>query len=482
MLKTLRLITTFLVSLSCVPAFSQAAKDSAPFDPAPWLEDFQQLQSEMSSHYAGLEFAITERKMDLPALRIQTEAKLRAAKDDQESRRIIEKFLASFGDGHLNVHWKSSAATTKSLEPANLCTRLGYISFLKPGLDFSNFSNFTPLNHSDGTFFSGGLLHLANDKTVGVIRIGLFSEHTYPELCEQVTKTLHLSNTDKCDDACSDKVEFAVADLLTAAVSRRASELKSAGATSLLIDITRNGGGSDWVEPAMRTLSPVPLASARLAFLKHPHWTQNLQDELKDVEADIRNGKEPKPLLAEAENKLQDAIAATKQPCSLADIWQTGKFSCSMLVRNMLYASGVLDYAKPGSYGALQSKTTLFYPLGYTYTEGTNHLPLYVLVDGGTGSAAEYFASLLQDNHAAVILGESTVGAGCGYTNGGIPTTLKNSQAELQMPDCIRFRADGSNEVNGVMPDVSVPWFRQASDYQRAVKLIPVLEKLTASQ
>ncbi len=31
---------------------------------------------------------------------------------------------------------------------------------------------------------------------------------------------------------------------------------------------------------------------------------------------------------------------------------------------------------------------------------------------------------------------------------------MKNSGATLELPDCVRFRADGSNEVAGVIPDV----------------------------
>jgi C-terminal processing protease CtpA/Prc len=80
-----------------------------------------------------------------------------------------------------------------------------------------------------------------------------------------------------------------------------------------------------------------------------------------------------------------------------------------------------------------------------------------VLVNQETWSAAEEFAAILQDNNAAVVLGTRTGGAGCGYTHGGTPTKLKNSGAVLKLPDCVRFRADGSNEVRGIIPDEVVP-------------------------
>jgi C-terminal processing protease CtpA/Prc len=52
------------------------------------------------------------------------------------------------------------------------------------------------------------------------------------------------------------------------------------------------------------------------------------------------------------------------------------------------------------------------------YSESVHRPPLYVLVDRNTWSVAEYFAAILQDAHAAVVVGEASGGAGCGYTEG----------------------------------------------------------------
>jgi len=79
----------------------------------------------------------------------------------------------------------------------------------------------------------------------------------------------------------------------------------------------------------------------------------------------------------------------------------------------------VTAYAQPGSFTELASKGALFNPLVYSYTESSARLPLYVVVDAHTWSSAEYFPFLLQDNHAATILGEVTGGAGCGFTKRG---------------------------------------------------------------
>jgi C-terminal processing protease CtpA/Prc len=81
-----------------------------------------------------------------------------------------------------------------------------------------------------------------------------------------------------------------------------------------------------------------------------------------------------------------------------------------------------------------------------------------VLTDQETWSAAEQFAALLQDNRAALIVGARTGGSGCGHSWGGTPTRLPNSGATLTLPDCARLRADGSNEVSGVVPDHLLAW------------------------
>jgi hypothetical protein len=186
-------------------------------------------------------------------------------------------------------------------------------------------------------------------------------------------------------------------------------------------------------------------------------------------------------VLQEARNRLLRGIAETKERCDRSSLWTTGKINCSLLIKDVLYTGGLLPYAKSGSFPTLESRSSLFDPLRYSYTEGGNTLPLFVVVDRETWSAAEYFAAILQDNHAAVIVGEVTGGAGCGYTNGGIPTTLKYSHAQVKMPDCVRLRKDGSNEVNGVVPDILLPWTDHDTPYSKVTKLVDRLKPLLIS-
>jgi hypothetical protein len=477
-------------ALASTPVQAQANASGrcakAGFDPRPWLEDFDQLAAEMTAHYSGLEFAVQVRHMDLPSLRRETAAKLSQSCDDAEARQVVKKFLDSFGDGHLEVDWPASAAPkveSKQAESESLCARLGYEKrVFKVGVDFSQLPQFGTVGVEEAGWFPGGILRLRDDTKLGVIRIAIFSEHWFPDACEQAVRQMNLADSTKCDEKCENTIEREAGNQLTAAIVRRSAQLQAAGASAILIDITHNGGGSNWVEGPPRVLSRVPLRESRFAFIKHEHWTKQLKDQLADVESDLKNGTGPKDVLQDAAARLRAGIARTQEPCDRSRVWTDGTLPCSLLVTDVLSNGGILPYAEPRSFASLESKTTLFHPLRYAYTESSERLPLYVAVDGDTWSAAEYFAAVLQDNGAATIVGEVTGGAGCGYTNGGIPTTLKNSHAAVKMPDCVRLRKDGSNEVSGITPDVLVPWSKHDSSYLRAEKLFQSLLSAVAPQ
>jgi C-terminal processing protease CtpA/Prc len=161
-------------------------------------------------------------------------------------------------------------------------------------------------------------------------------------------------------------------------------------------------------------------------------------------------------------------------------LWEAKKPDCSLLVSTpQLHSTGVMAYAKPGSLpDSVMSRGALFFASHYRYREGVNKLPLFVLTDGGTASAAELFAAMLRDNDAARLLGTSTLGSGCGHTNGGIDATLKNSGAKLELPDCARLRADGSNEVMGIVPDMLIAWRYRDSAFQKATKTAKALDAI----
>jgi hypothetical protein len=457
-----------------------------------WLEDFAQLKREMSDHYANLEWAIEQRGLDLKQLSERTETRLRQARTDTEARAAIESFLGEFGDGHLYIEWARNVGDTPAQHADSgptkqppLCERLGYRSQdVSPKLVFSRLNSFREVKTEDSRYFPSGVLSLPGGKNVGVIRIHLFSEYTFPELCEKAASEAGLTSESNCDAECDDRIERASANLLTAALARQIMALKRSKIHVLLVDITGNGGGTNWVEPAARTLTAKPLRSPRQAFIRHEHWTRQLSARLAAVEADaLQASSTHRDVLLRAAESLRQAMRETQQPCARESIWENRKPGCSLVATAPpLYPQSVLPYAKPGSLPNTPSSRYIFYPSRYAYGEGIYTGRLLVLVDRGTASSAEYFTAMLRDNRAATVIGEPTVGAGCGYTNRGIPTVLKNSGARVKIPDCVRVRADGSNEVDGITPDTLIPWRRNDSPYQRVKRVFDVLSQTSGAE
>lgn len=142
--------------------------------------------------------------------------------------------------------------------------------------------------------------------------------------------------------------------------------------------------------------------------------------------------------------------------------------SCSGTVRGPFYAGGLVDRAvvAHSEDSELISATSR-----YSFTPGLWSRPVAFLVDGNTASSAELLAAMLQDARRALVIGSPTFGAGCGWMLHPQPTILPRSGGILQMPDCSRFRADGRNEVEGITPDVLIPFRRYDTPKQRVMRL-----------
>src|SRR5579885_813381 len=449
---------------------------STSYNAAAWLDDLAHLRSAMDAHYANLEWVARVRHTDLKAITDAAAHAIATAADDTAARTAIEDFLNAMGDGHLEIDWPES---DQQSTPAGLCARLGFRARkLSAGLAFQNLRSFENVASPAQRYFPVGTLRLPDGSRVGTIRIGVFSSKWYPELCDAAIARLHLSQDAPCVDDCSDIVERTAEDLLTEKLTASIQALERIpNLRAIAVDLTRNGGGTDWVEPAMREFSGVHLEAPVMGFVKHPHWQEEFARRIAAVDTALprATGAYRATLLKAKLVYMQLAVAA-KQHCDQSPLWRGEVPNCSIVGSGAMYVTGALPYAPPGVYAAGDPVTPyLFLPDVYRYREGVYRGPLYVIVDENTASAAERFPAVLQDNRAARVVGAPTYGAGCGFTNGGIPTTLPHSGASVMMPDCVQYRKDGTNAVAGVTPDILVPWHATDNAYLRALRAYETL-------
>jgi len=471
---------TRVLAIAAAAATLAGARPALAFDREAWRRDFAQLKTELAAAYANLDWAREARRMDLAAHAARTQALLDAAAGDDEARRILERFLADFGDGHLKITWPKPAPTaTAPAAPAapaaaKSCADLGYAPWRDRGLEFATAGRFEPLADGPEAAFPAGILTTAKGRRVGVLRIPLFMEIAFPALCEEVRP-----KAAPCDEECERRLGEEVTRRMSRTLAAQLRALAARRIDALAIDITGNGGGSDWAEAAARMVTGPGVAAPRMAFIRHPHWVRELGLRLRDVEKDLERADLPGDLRAElvkAKEVLAQAGRIAAEPCDRNPAWK-GEKTCTIVGPALLHSTGVLAQAPRASLAGLESDHAVYYPSRYDHEPGVWRGPLAVLVNGGTASAAELFAVTLRDNRRATIIGTPTQGSGCGYTSGGITILLESSGARLKVPDCVRYRADGSNEVEGVEPDILVGWRAGLSPYQRGAKAARALGK-----
>lgn len=451
-----------------------ASSAALAFTAQKWQEDYAQLKDELSRVYANLDDIAKHRKLDLAALDRRTRAELESATSDEAAARVLRRFLDEFRDGHLRLlpplsTSGASAAPTQSAAqgdaPTARCARLGYRAARERGLSWQTVPQFTPLVTADDVVFPAGIVAARGNAPVGLIRINSFSENSYPVLCERI-----LTKHAPCDAECEQRVAAEVRAEISRTLARQANALIERGIGALVIDVTGNGGGSDWAEAAARMFAAPGLKSTPLQFIKHPHWQRRFEGSVRAIDQDLNRtdlAPEVKSALRDVRQRLQQAAAVASTPCDRRSVWE-GESRCRLLGSAGLFATGAYAARPPFALNRFESAHVLFSPHTYLNLDGTYRGPLAILIDGNTASAAEQFAGMLKDGGSATLIGRQTLGAGCGYTDGGVTITLQHSKARVRAPDCARVRTDHNqeqiNEVLGLKPDAET-MSSAAADY-----------------
>lgn len=483
----MRLALAAALALLAAPAVAQtpAPPSASPaFDAEGWVADLRQVREAMGSHYANLDWAVNEREAPLGQLFQVGEQRLRAARSDADAREVFERLEKYLGDGHVDFVWptggapSSAAASGPDARPP--CDVLGFKADGRDGQAIATrLPGYRALEGDSG--FPAGIVEIDGRK-VGVVRIAQLSAHAHPQACAAAFAAFSRPADEPCDDDCLEALRVMAVDRVTEDLTARIRALRDAGAETLLVDLAGNGGGSEWTEVAVRLFSPIRLKSARVGFPRHPHWVERFaEDERRLLDAARGQSRADRARLDGYRAVFAQARQEAAAPCDPTPWFTPGaKSDCAWLTTAPLYATGAVAELDPAIVGKPWA-AEVFTPLTYRFEPGVWTGPLMVLVDGATASAAEEFAAVLQDNRAAVVVGSPTRGAGCGHARGEIETVLKHSGARLRLPNCARLRADGTNEVGGVAPDVLVGFRENDGPRNRVARLNAALPAAVAA-
>jgi Peptidase family S41 len=448
-----------------------ALAGDAPFDPKPWLEDLDQVHDVFTEKYALFEWAVFDREADLPALFERARGRIAQAHSEYEARIAFDRLARTLNDEHVSFSWPKAGpvATGGTLQAPLPCARFNKtyaaapLAALMPGYK----SLPGPADFPAGTVDADG-------SKIGVVQIGIFWDAGYPYLCDAALAALNIAKDKPCDDACSDRIDDWAYVRMTNDFADALRAVKAAGADTLLVDVTGDGGGTEWSEAAARMITPRTIVSMRTRVARGEHWAKIYQEDADELRKDAAKAKPAERkfllgLLDQVEAARRDALT----PCDASPLWQGEHPKCPLLAAGF-YESGLVALADPKTMLGKPWASTVFTPAQFPYADGVWRGPVIVLIDRDTASAASRFAALVQDNKAGIVMGEPATSGG-GHTDGGTPTTLKNSKGVLQVPDFAGFRADGTNEAMGIEPDVLVGFTPAEGAHRRAERLLTKL-------
>lgn len=456
------------------------------YDAAAWQRDYVQLKRLMEREYANLAwFASPEGGLDLPRLDRQTRRMLRAARNEGEARRALEAFVAAFKDGHFAVlgdeaeahATAAQAVPTRPVDASDIagsCAAQGFLPTARVAfsLPLESLPNFRLTSDGLSTVYRVGIA-TAVGGGIGFIRIQNFTMRAFPAAC-----TLALQDLKAKGAAVDGKALRASAQTRwLSAFADEIAALKAAGMSALVIDVGNNSGGDDSGDLFARLLTGRPVHSARLRMAATGAARDYADEQLEGIAAALAASSSPdaQAMLAQAREFFTQAKAQAEQPCDMSWVWTQRRpwsgSGCKRLV-DVGYAGGYAASLPRGSFGDRTVASRLSYPSSADDLWGLWTGPLYVLTDGRTHSSAEMFAAVVQDNHVGKTAGAMTGGDGCGFMGGMRPRMLAHSSLRLRMPDCLRLRADGRDEVAGVAPNLPVQPTAGEDARQRAERLI----------
>ena len=471
------------LALLALLASASGHADTGIDQPA-WRADFAVLKERLQQNYAHLAWVASPQSgVDLPALERTAQHALEEARTDGQAEQALRSFLAGFGDGHLSLLERQPsfppAPAPATMDPRTLdastgCSVLGVAD--EGRHDFSvplqSLPGYQALSTQADPALRSGIMTLADGRQIGVLRLHEFDALRYPGLCHRLWPQLR--HADSVRDMRSTLANAWVAEI--AATLRR---FQQQSVDAVLVDVGSNPGGDDSGDTLARLFSDQPVQSAALWVSQSATGVAYLQEQFERLDDALRHHRpdaNARPLLIQQRDRFAAALRSAQSPdCDLSWVWHTqGDWTASTCRRLVAAGSSGGPLASP----AVDQLDDFLIAHRLDWAQdvrahwGAWHGPVYVLTDAKTASSAEMFAARLQDNHIARVVGTRSGGYGCGFMSQETPPVLPHSQLRLRVPNCVRLRADGSDEVAGITPDLPIQARGGESARARAQRLL----------
>jgi hypothetical protein len=470
-----------------------------PAFPENWIADYEAMRDYIADSYANLEWSIAESRIDPYRLNVQTLEAIRNARNDDEARRELYRFVNVFHDPHLALlepgppgHWydnlrewaKRPRSTTR---PKAACAALGFqsgrrwLSFVTPEA-LERFGAFQKLESES---FRVGVITLGAGR-FGFIRIPTFTVTDYPEACERVWPKVarDVGFLKGCDAACKNKVVYLVQGELVDELSREVVRLASRRIDVLVVDVTGNPGGSvDLSHLMATTLTTSPLPGEGTVIVKNSLARSWLRWMSVDLSGALTAKGVPSAIhrwIQEGSNRTESLMEEFLGTQCDRRPWFTQPMmpDCSRLTTGRLFEAGLFAEPPQNLRLSRELRNDIFGPwLRESTPERVWGGSLIVMTSRNTCSAAEAFAKTLHDHAGALLLGERTDGAGGGWMLGDERFALPYSKLRVAAPDHVLFLKDGRNARFGIEPDVCLDWTPGTSLFSKAAVMLRTLNR-----
>ena len=442
-----------------------------------WVKDFEQVREAIATHYADFDEALEREGLNPVAMSNVTLRNIRAAETDEEVRRAIDVFVASFGDPRLRLQDQARQALNLADDEALLadasatrvCRALRYRDYdPEPyGLGILNDYTFSVLI-SLNNLFGAGIID-AGPRGVGYVRIPSFRTQDYYSACTRAWTDRQAQTEEPCDADClKDITDRVIPNMLIDDFARRIEGFAERRVSTIIVDLTGTEGTGDWASAIGVLLAGSDVSCPSVAVRRTSDWRRRFNDMRRTLGRYDTQSDAEETLISVSRDQLKRLADETRDTCRRPQsIWTNPEFdlsTCQSLTQEAFSACGLYGQAPGVGVSGSDANAILYKPDYFAIADSPQPSRIIVVTDNETDGAAELLTVMLQESGKANVVGKTTAGSGCLAAEGDDSRViLRRSQLELLVPNCRVLRSDGTNAAAGITPDLPLDWAGDAN-------------------